>query len=180
MTNLSDLTASRPGWKAERHERTIALARLLLAWERAWPALWPASGVLGLYVAAALFGILDPLPGALRSLLLLGVLTAAGYALYRGFQSWKTPSWDEAARRVERDSRLSHRPITEGRDRLAAGAGDPMAELLWRGHVAQLLRGLGKLRLALPAPGLASKDPRALRYLVVLLVGGGVLNYRAG
>ncbi len=176
MTNLSDLTASRFGWKAERHERTIALARLLLAWERAWPALWPASGVLGLYAAAALFGILDPLPGALRSLLLLGVLTAAGYALYRGFQSWKTPSWDEAARRVERDSRLSHRPITEARDRLAAGAGDPMAELLWRAHVAQLLRGLGKLRLALPSPGLAAKDPHALRYLVLLLVLGGFLT----
>jgi uncharacterized protein (TIGR02302 family) len=151
----------------------IALGRLLLAWERAWPALWPASGVLGLYAAAALFGLLDPLSGALRSLLLLGALTAAGYALYRGFQRWKMPSWDDAARRVECDSRLLHRPITEGRDRLAAGAGDPMAELLWRAHAAQLLRGLGKLRLAPPSPGLAAKDPHALRYLVLLLVLGG-------
>ena len=30
MTNLHDSIVSRPGWKTERHERYIALARLVL------------------------------------------------------------------------------------------------------------------------------------------------------
>ncbi|HEY2446786.1 MAG TPA: TIGR02302 family protein [Rhizomicrobium sp.] len=173
MTSAPNPSVSRR--KAEPHERYVAAARLLLMWERVWPALWPATGIVGLYAAAALFGLLDPLAGVLRSLLLLGVLAAAGYALHRSFRSWRTPSWQEAARRVEHDSLLEHRPITERHDRVAAGAGDPFAELLWRAHATQLLRRLTRLRLALPQPGLAARDPHQLRFLVLLLLAGGLL-----
>jgi uncharacterized protein (TIGR02302 family) len=170
MTNLQDSIASRPGWKTERHERFIALARLVLAWERIWPALWPATGVLGLYIAAAFLGITDALPGVLRSLVFVAVLIATGYLLYRELRDWRMPRWEEAARRVERDSALPHRPITERNDRLAVGAGDPFAESLWGAHVVNLLKRLGRLKLAPPAPGLAAKDPWALRYIVLLII----------
>ncbi len=175
MTNLPDSIVSRPGWKAERHERYIALARLVLAWEHAWPALWPATAIIGLYIAAAFLGIADALPGALRSLILVAVLVATGYALYREFRNWRTPGWEDAARRVERDSALPHRPITERNDRLSVGAGDPFAESLWRAHVVQLLRRLGRLKLKPPAPGLAAKDPWALRYIVLLVLCAALL-----
>ncbi|MGH6890371.1 MAG: TIGR02302 family protein [Rhizomicrobium sp.] len=175
MTNLFEQTASRLGWKAERHERYIALARILLMWERAWPALWPASGVLGLYIAAALFGLTDLFPAALRALVCFAVLCATGFMLVREFRSWRMPRWEEGARRVERDSALLHRPITERGDRLVVGAGDNFAESLWRAHVAGLLTRLGRLRLALPSPGVARKDPYSLRYLVLALVAIGVL-----
>lgn len=175
MTNLLDSIASRPGWKTEPHERAVALARLVLGWERAWPALWPASGIVGFFVAAALFGALEPLPPALHSLLFLAVLCASGYALYEGFCNWQTPTWEEGARRVESDSALPHRPITERADRLGIGSGDALAESLWRAHLAQRLRRLPRLRLDLPSPGLAGKDPYALRWLVLLLVLAGFL-----
>ena len=175
MTNLHDSIASRPGWKTERHERYITLARLVLAWERAWPALWPATGIVGLYIAAAFLGLTDALPGVLRALLLLAVLVGTGYALYREFRNWRMPRWEEAARRVERDSALPHRPITERNDRLAIGAGDPFAESLWRAHIVQLLRRLGRLKLAPPSPGLAAKDPYALRYVVLLILCAALL-----
>src|SRR5215469_2093239 len=154
MTNLLDSIVSRPGSKAEPHERMIALARGTLLWERAWPALWPATGVIGLYVAISLFGVPGALPGVLRSILLLVVLATTGWLLYREFRQWTTPRWIDGARRVERDSRLVNRPITERDDQLLAGSGDPMAESLWRAHVIRLLHGLGRLRVALPAPGL--------------------------
>jgi len=175
MTNLQDSIASRPGWKTERHERYIALARLVVAWERIWPALWPATGIIGLYIAAAFLGITDALPGALRSLVFVAVLVATGYMLYREFRDWRMPTWEEAARRVERDSALLHRPITERNDRLAVGAGDPFAESLWRAHIVRQLRRLGRLKLAPPAPGLAAKDPRALRYIVLLVACAALL-----
>jgi uncharacterized protein (TIGR02302 family) len=168
MTNLLDSIASRPGWKAEPHERMIALARGALLWERAWPALWPATGVLGLYLAAALFGIPGALPGALRSLILLVVFAGTGYLLFREFRGWNMPRWSDGARRVERDSRLANRPITERDDQLMAGSGDPMAQSLWRAHVLRLLRGMGRLRVASPAPGLPGKDPYGVRYFVLL------------
>ena len=175
MTNLSDSIVSRPGWKTEAHERVIALARGVLLWERAWPALWPATGVLGFYVAASLFGIPAALPGVLRSLLLLIVLVGIGYLLCREFRQWSMPRWAEGARRVERDSRLVNRPITERDDELLAGSGDVIAESLWRAHLVQLLRGLGRLRVAPPAPGLGRKDPYALRYFVLLALLAGLL-----
>lgn len=175
MTNLHDSIASRPGSKTERHERYIALARLVLAWEHIWPALWPATGLIGLYVVAAFLGITDALPGALRSLLLVTVLVATGYLLYREFRDWRLPGWEEGARRVERDSALPHRPITERNDRLAVGAGDPFAESLWRAHIVQLLQRLGRLKLAPPSPGLAAKDPYALRYIVLLALCAALL-----
>jgi uncharacterized protein (TIGR02302 family) len=175
MTTLFDSTASRLGWKAERHERYVALARILIGWERAWPALWPASGLLGLYIAAALFGLTDQFPSALRALVCFAVLCATGYLLVRELRTWRMPEWEEGARRVERDSALSHRPISERGDRLGVGAGDAFAESLWRAHVAQLLARLGRLRLALPSPGLANKDPHSLRLVVLMLMAIGVL-----
>jgi uncharacterized protein (TIGR02302 family) len=175
MTNLLDSIASRRGWKAEPHERMIALARVVLLWERVWPALWPATGVLGLYLATSLFGIPGALPGALRSLLLLVVLAGTGYLLYREFRQWNMPRWTDGARRVERDSRLVNRPITERDDHLLAGSGDHMAESLWRAHLVQLLRGMGRLRVTPPAPGLARRDPHALRYVVLLALLAGLL-----
>ena len=176
MTNLLDSIVSRPGSKPEPHERMIALARVALLWERVWPALWPATAVLGLYIALSLFGFPGELPGALRSILLLAVLAATGWFLYREFRPWRTPRWIDGARRVERDSRLVNRPITERDDQLLAGSGDPMAESLWRAHVIRLLRGIGRLRVAAPSPGLAGKDPYALRYFVLLAIAAGLLS----
>ena len=171
--SLLDWTASRPGLSADRSRPFIALARAAIVWERVWPALWPASGIIGLYAAAALLGIFSVFPGFLRTLIYFAVLVASGYSLWRGFLDFRFARWEEAARRVERDSTLKHRPLTESGDRLAAGAGDPWAEELWRVHLKRLLEGIARLKVALPSPGLPSRDPYALRYAVLLLVAAG-------
>ena len=57
---------------------------------------------------------------------------------------------------------------------MAAGLGDPWAEELWKLHLVQRLAGIGRLRLALPSPGLARRDPRALRFVVLLLLGAAI------
>src|SRR5947209_16726155 len=177
MTNLLDSIASRPGWKAEPLERALVLARAALLWERVWPALWPATGVIGLYAAASLFG-LGVAPGALHSLLVIAVLAGAGWLLYRGCRGLELPDWTDAARRVESDNKLRNRPITERDDRLLAGSGDAIAETLWRAHLAQLLQGLHGLRVSWPAPGLAARDPYGFRFLVLLMVFAALLFAR--
>ncbi len=173
MTNLSDWIASRLGSRARRNARYIAAARLAILWERVWPSLWPATGILGLLAAASLFDLFAVLPSWLHLIVLVGALGFAVFSLYRSFHGFRFPAWQESARRVERDSALLHRPITERHDRLAAGHGDPLAEELWRVHMRRLLDAIQRLRVTLPSPGLPARDPYALRYIVLLLVIAG-------
>jgi uncharacterized protein (TIGR02302 family) len=80
----------------------------------------------------------------------------------------------EGARRVERDSTLVHRPISEEHDVISAGSGDVWAEALWNAHLSRRLADLGRLRLTWPRSDLPKRDPRALRFVVLLLIAAGV------
>jgi uncharacterized protein (TIGR02302 family) len=84
------------------------------------------------------------------------------------------PTWSEGARRLEVSSGLKHRPISEAGDAMAVGAGDPLAEALWKLHLRALLASIGGLKLAWPSPGLPGRDPRALRFVVLALVVAGI------
>jgi uncharacterized protein (TIGR02302 family) len=168
--HLSDRTGSHPG---SRPERYIRFARAAILWERVWPALWPASGIFGLYAAAALLGAFQLLPGWMHALLFIAALIGTGLSFFHGFQNFDLPRWAEGARRVERDSALTHRPITEGDDRMALGTGDAASESLWRAHITWLLARIGRLKLAWPAPHLSRRDPYALRFIVLLLLIAG-------
>jgi uncharacterized protein (TIGR02302 family) len=175
MTRTSQPTEFPPGSNSSRIERLVFAARAILAWERLWPLLWPASGIAGLAVAAALFDVLPPLPWPLHALILASFVTAISLALYINLTRLVWPRWDDAARRLERDSLLQHRPISEAHDALAAGAGDPVAEELWRAHLRLRLRTLGRIRLAWPRSDLPRRDPRALRFVVLVLIVLGAL-----
>ncbi|MBL6852928.1 MAG: DUF4175 domain-containing protein [Alphaproteobacteria bacterium] len=174
MTQYSGPSEFQTGSKAEHTERLILASRGALLWERVWPALWPASAIAGVFVAAALFDLFSPLPWAVHALILAGAITGIGLCLYFSFQNFRLPSWSEGARRLERSSGLKHRPISEAGDAMAVGSGDPIAEELWKLHVNALLASVGKLALAWPSPGLPKRDPRALRFVVLALVALGI------
>ncbi|MGH6870648.1 MAG: DUF4175 domain-containing protein [Rhizomicrobium sp.] len=183
MTTTSDAITSPPGSPPSAPpgsvSRAIALARAVVAWERVWPALWPALGIVGLYLGLALFGAVDRVPGSWRGLVQAFVLACAGLAAMESLRGLRWPTWLEGARRVERVSALAHRPISEHNDRLAAGVGDASAETLWRLHLKLLLARIGKLRVGRPRVSLKSRDPRALRYvLLIILVSGAVVAGR--
>ena len=123
MTNSLPRTASPAGWRTDLHsaarvKRATALARFVLMLERVMPALWPAIGIIGLYFAAALFGLFLIIPWILQSLLLAAAITATGLALENGLREVRWPNLRDAARKLERDSALAHRPISEADDRL--------------------------------------------------------------
>jgi len=162
------LTTDGPTGNADRARRMIALARAALLWERVWVAFWPGLGFLGLYAIAALLGILADLPWGLHAAVIVVLSGAATHSLWTALSAVEPPAWDEAARRVERDSDLAHRPLTESRDTLAAGAGDRVAESLWRAHRIRLLAAARRLNLRWPHPGLSRRDPYALRFLLLL------------
>jgi uncharacterized protein (TIGR02302 family) len=167
-------TELHPGLR-DRIERHILVARAAIIWERIWPALWPASGILGAFAAAALLGLFGTVGTSFRIPLLLAVLGASGWLVYRNLRDFREPDWAEGARRLERDSALPHRPLTERNDTLALGSGDPLAEALWRAHVRDLLARQDRLRFVIPHAGLASRDPYFARYIVLALLIVGLV-----
>ena len=146
-------------------ERRVAVTRLTLWWERAWPALWPSVGILGTYGTIALTGLLGALPLLLQWLILLASLAGAGLLAWRHREALKWPSRATTLRRLEEVNGLPHRPLSTYADQQAEGTGSPK---LWAAHRAWLHTRLAGLRLKPPTPGLAAKDPMALRAALVL------------
>ena len=172
MPILSPKTAFPTGWLADPLDRRIALARFIVGIERVLPRLWPAALFFGGYLALALTGIFAFIPWPLQALLLAVTITASALSLVDGFEDFVWPRAIDGARRLERDSGLVHRPVSE-RDDVLVGA-DPFAQALWDLHRQ---RGLpGKFRLALPRAGIVERDPQGLRwYLLIALTTGLVL-----
>jgi uncharacterized protein (TIGR02302 family) len=180
MMSLSASIESQTGSNSHT-ERWIAFTRAALLWERIWPRLWPATGIVGAFVALALLGIFPHLPGVLHALILVAAISGTGYFMGARFQTFRFPDWTEAARRLERESALAHRPVTEREDSMAAGAGDRWAESLWRAHLRALLAQHHRLKLVVPRASLAPADPFYLRYgvLAALLLGAIVAGREA-
>jgi uncharacterized protein YjbJ (UPF0337 family) len=141
--------------------RRRRLARLALAWEAIWPAAWPALGVLGLFLTLSLLGLPLVLPGWARLGLTAGFAAAFAYAAWRGLRAFRWPAEASADRRLERDSDLPHRPLAALTDRPATS--DPMALAVWEVHRERALASIRRLKVGLPRPGLAKRDPIALR-----------------
>ncbi|HET7083935.1 MAG TPA: DUF4175 family protein [Rhizomicrobium sp.] len=174
MPTLSPRTASQTGWPADRLERRVAMARGVLAAERILPRLWPAFGFAGFYLALALTGIFAFIPWPAQSLILAATITASAWTLYQGFADFTWPKNLDAARKLERDSGLKHRPISERYDVLVGE--DPFAAALWALHQARTLPD--RLRIALPRTNIAARDPQGLRWYLLVAVTVGLVMAR--
>jgi len=146
-------------------------------WERVWPAIWPTVGIAGLFFALALFNVLPALPGWLHGVVLGAFGIAVVVSLIQAVRRLRWPSRQQARRRLEQDSGLSHRPLTMLEDAPATGTGDRDTLHLWAVHRERVRAQIARLRLRLPRAGLAAVDPLALRaalglVLVIALVAG--------
>ena len=141
-------------------------ARCALLLEAVWPAIWPALGVVGLFLCAALLDLPRLLPGWAHAGLLAAVAGAILALLYQGFRGFRFPDEAAADRRLEGASGLSHRPLAVLSDQPALM--DEAGMALWQAHVARTLRQIGRLKIGLPRPGLPRRDPRALRAALVV------------
>lgn len=155
----------------------VLLARLVVAFEALWPALWPSMAVLGIFVAVSLFGLWLVLPLLLHLLLLAAFVAVLGFSLWRIRALLRLPPREAGLARLEQDSDAPHRPLRGLEDTLPAAVADPLTRRLWALHRERLLASLQRLRLAPPRSDLPRRDPWALRaalllVLVVALVHG--------
>ncbi len=163
-----------PGKLLERLAGRRAQARAAILFERVWPAIWPALGVAGLFIVAALLDIPRQLPAWLHLLLLVATAGLIALLLWRGLRGVRRPDDDAADRRLETASGLRHRPLSVLTDQPAHA--DPAGDAVWQAHVRRALSQIGTLHVGRPRPGLARRDPRALRgALVVGLVAAFVI-----
>lgn len=160
----ADLRRNRPA----RPRVLIALAWAVLLWERLWRGLWAPAAVIGAYLAAALFGLPQSLPGSAHLALLAVTGLAALVAGWFGMRGFSAPGSLDAQRRLERDSGLPHRPLNVLDD--SAAGDDPLAVALWRLHQERVRASLGHMRVGLPRPAVLERDPFALRILVLLVL----------
>jgi uncharacterized protein (TIGR02302 family) len=167
---------ARPPASPEGLTRRLRLARAALLWERAWPALWPGLGVIGLFLALALFDLPARLPGPGHAALLLVFAVVLGVALFRALAQFRLPDREAARRRIETASGLEHRPLAALNDRLASGAGDPETAALWQAHRARMAAAAQRLRVGPPAAGLLRRDPYALRAVLALALLIGAVD----
>ena len=144
-----------------------ALAGRVLLVERAWPPLVWALAVAALFLALSWLGVWAFAPRALR----IGGVVLFALALIVALAPLVRLRWPGArdiTARLDRDAGAGHRPATSLADSLA-NADDPVARALWAEHQARLARTVEAIRVAPPAPGMAERDPYALRFGAALL-----------
>jgi len=153
----------------------LRLARAALLWERVWPACWPALAVLASFLVLGLFDLLPLLPGLLHAALLLGCGAAIIVALAVITRRAVLPDRIAARRRLEEASGLEHRPLQALADR-PSSALDPQAGQLWQAHRRRMEAATRRLRIGLPAAGLAGVDPFGLRAMLAMLLLIGAID----
>jgi uncharacterized protein (TIGR02302 family) len=149
--------------------RLAARAALWAEWVVAYS--WSQLCVLAAACGVAMLGLVPA--GVLGPCLLLFV-TAASLALCARYDRARPPmpSEEAAERRLERDSRLPHRPFAVLRDQPAT----PDATPFWAAHTRAATAALGHLRLRAPNAEMALHDPRALRLGALLLLVAGFVT----
>jgi uncharacterized protein (TIGR02302 family) len=144
------------------------LASAAILFEAIWPALYPPLAVIAVFLCAALLNLPPLLPATLHIALLAAVLLTVAALLVRDIRKIRLPDGRTADRRLETRSGLIHRPLSVLTDKPAIT--DPVGLALWQAHSARAVTQIGRLRVGLPQPGMARRDPKALRYALLLAV----------
>ncbi len=162
-------TASEKAEPAARTLLAVALrrARWTILWERLWPALAMLATALSLFLALSWLGLWLWLPPLARAVGVIGFVVAIVAALIP-LGLLRMPALREGLTRLDRGSRLAHRPATAIADELAVTSKDPYSLALWNAHVERALQAARALKAGTPAPRVAWRDPYAVRALVLL------------
>ena len=151
----------------KRIDRLTRRARAYLVWERFAPVLAIGVAATLIFMAGSFAGIWERIGDPWRLLALFAALALLGRAIWNA-RAVKFPNRNAAARRVEQDSGLSHRPFDTVRD---SAAKTGQADInLWDEHAR---RAAGQAAAASDArlrPALAPMDKYYLRYAIPAIV----------
>jgi len=159
----------RPGLP-EAVNRRVLLSWASLGAERLWPVLWPAGGVVGLFLILALANAFVYMPEWLHLIVLMALAGGVVWAVMWSLKRTSVPTRDQAVRHLEQSSGLQHRPLSALEDRPATGTDEDTARL-WHAHRRWVMHHIDRLIVAWPKLSLAARDPHAVRIAMVLVIG---------
>ena len=157
--------------------RKMQLAKLAIAFEGLWVALFPVLMVCGLALLLVLTGVPGYLPwwGKIAGAAVFGLAFLVSLWPLRLLR-W--PDDKSALRRIELRSGLKNRPATTWLDKQADPHADQASRSIWIVHKRRMAEQLKALKAGWPRSGLPARDPFALRTSMVLcLIVAGVLNW---
>ena len=137
---------------SQRLEQARRQALRVLRIEQAWPSLLPVLDLVLALLIACLLTLPQRLPAWAHALLLAALVAGAGWWLRRRLLGLEMPSVRQRDRRIERASRLPHRPLDTLADR-PASVGPfqrDTAELIWQTHLRRTETGLARLTAGRP------------------------------
>ncbi len=144
-----------------------AATRLAMVFERLWPLVLPAFLFAMLFAAISWFGLFRLVPDTIRvagvsvfAIAIIGALTR--------LRHFRWPEDKSVDRRLEKNNRLVHAPVSSQTDNLSTGAGE-FSQVLWLEHKRRMARDLKNLEPDLPRTGVPARDPFATRGAIVLL-----------
>ena len=144
--------------------------------EQAWPAVLPAMGVLLGLVVLSLLTLPQRLPGWLHALLLLAVAAWLARSLHHRLRRLRSPSLPMRDGRIERASRLPHRPVSTLSDHpVSSGGPGDEAGVIWRAHLRRTEAGLRRLQAGPPRLHVRAHDRYRLAPLLLLALAGSLL-----
>lgn len=140
-------------------ERARRQAGRVLWIEQVWPRLLPALAVLLVVLIASLLTLPQRLPLWLHAGLLLVVVAGIGLLLYRQLHPLRSPGVRSRDDRIERASKLAHRPLLALGDRPAfALVHDDATSRIWQAHLHRTEAALQHLTAGAPQLGLRRHD----------------------
>lgn len=162
--------------KAVPGEADIFAARLVLFWERLWPAILPALAIPAAYVFVSLCDLWKLTPSWVHWLTLIAGGLGFAALLYRDLRSIGFPARREAQERLEQDGAVAHAALQALDDRPFEA--DEAVSPLWRAHLEASAERARAARLKRARPTADSRDPWGLRYtalglLAIAMVAGG-------
>lgn len=145
--------------------RLVTRARLRLFWETYAPTLAPGFLALSLFIIGAWLGLWQWIGDPVRLIVLIVTLFFVARTVLRAVQL-RMPTYSDARRRVETDSKQAHRPLDVLDDRPALSAD------LWPAHQKSALKQAKALKPARGKPALSLVDKYDLRFImpVILLI----------
>lgn len=148
----------------------VRLSWLAVAVTRFWPALWPSTGIVGVFLALALMNVFSVMPGWLHGLVLAGFAGLLVTSILWPIRGQRWPTRGNALRHLETSSGLDHRPISSFEDRMGLAPEDKTAKALWLAHRKQMITRIRNLKIEWPRLDFSARDPFALRMLVLIVV----------
>jgi len=153
--------------------KKLRASKLAMFFEDFWLKLWGPFLVAALFMIASLYelwGYLSPLAHRFT----LAIFCFAALASLYPFLKLRWPSQKEALKRLDKNTTLPHQPAQAFKDNLDPNLATPQTRTLWMQFKQSLVEKIKQLKVRAPSPNTPSKDPYAMRMVLLLAIATGL------